>query len=146
MKKAFAILGYDHCIRMPNLGPPHGKERRKEGRHESGALGLKGLQDVVCCFGSHVAHVAPWPLISSSPLYCNVTLKCSCWMPKQCWCSSERSLHFCQFLFSLRSWSPFLINIFLQIGNNKWAIKRMWESPKLNNFEMRNLGKRRSYY
>jgi hypothetical protein len=78
VKKAFAILGYDHCIRMPNLGPPHGKERRKEGRHESGALGLKGLQDVVCCFGSHVAHVAPWPLISSSPLYCNVTLKCSC--------------------------------------------------------------------
>jgi hypothetical protein len=65
---------------MPNLGPPHGKEKRKKGRHESGALGPKGLQDVVCCFGSHVAHVAPWPFISSSPLYYmlhyNIFFKC----------------------------------------------------------------------
>jgi hypothetical protein len=34
----------------------------------SGALGLKGFQDVVCCFGSYAAHVVPWPLTSSSPL------------------------------------------------------------------------------
>jgi hypothetical protein len=110
---------------MPNLGLPHGKERREEGRCGSGALGSKGLQDVVCGFGFHDAHVMPWPLTSSSPLYYNVALKCSSQMPKQCWCSSGISLHFLQFFFSLRSWSPFLINIFLQIGSNRWAIKRM---------------------
>lgn len=121
---------------MPNLSPPRGKQRRKEGRHESGALGLKGLQDVMCCFDSHTTHVTPWPLTSSSLLYYNVALKCSCWMPKQCWCSNERSLHFLQLFFSLKSWSPFLINIFLQIGSNRWAIKRMWKSPKLCNSKM----------
>jgi len=110
---------------MPNLGLPHGKERREEGKHGNGALGLKGLQDVVCGFGFHDAHATPWPLTSSFPLYRNVTLKCSSQTHKQCWCSNERSLHFFLFLFSLRSWSPFLINIILQIGSNRRAIKRM---------------------
>jgi len=36
VKKAFAVLGYDHWIGMSNLGPPHGK---KKGKKEGAGVG-----------------------------------------------------------------------------------------------------------